>query len=75
MTRMLCARCDRPAGFIVTAGDPDTFWYRSQSSCLTCLPRSRRWAGFVGPVTVTPVGEMARPLVQGTLFDLGEARG
>ncbi len=71
MKPLQCARCDRSAGFIVAAGDPDTFWYRSETSCLTCLPRSKRWAGFVGPVTVKAIGEAAVP-VQGSLFDLPE---
>ncbi len=71
MTRMRCARCNALAGFVVTAGDVSTFWYRSESVCLSCLPKSKRWAGFVGPVTVESVGELGGVPVQGTLFDLG----
>ncbi len=69
MTAATCARCQGPAVFIVAAGDPATFWYRCESTCLTCLAASRRWAGFVGPVTLTPVGDTGTPS-QGTLFDL-----
>ncbi len=71
MKPLQCARCDTSAGFIVAAGDPDTFWYRSESTGLTCLPRSRRWASFVGPVTVKTIGDAPGP-VQGSLFDLPE---
>jgi hypothetical protein len=55
--------------YLVAAGDPATFWYRSECSCLSCLPKSRRWAGFVGSVTLTPVDQTGVP-VQGALFDL-----
>jgi hypothetical protein len=74
MRPLRCARCGRAATFIVTAGTPDTFWYRTESTCLVCLPRSKRWAQFVGPVSVVPVGELG-VFVQATLFDLpGEVR-
>jgi hypothetical protein len=64
-----CARCAAVAVFLVAAGDPATFWYRSECTCPACLPAARRWAGFVGPVTVTHLDSVG-PLVQGTLFDL-----
>ncbi len=64
-----CARCDTPARFVVSAGDSGTFWHRSEAACLVCLPRSREWAEFVGPVTLTPLGEAAAP-VQIALFEL-----
>ncbi len=53
----------------MSAGDPATFWYRSEVVCLRCLPRSRRWASFVGPVTVTPL-DQPEPGTQGALFTI-----
>jgi hypothetical protein len=64
-----CARCDTPARFAVSAGDPATFWHRSEAACQVCLPHSRQWAGFVGPVTLTPLGAPDGP-VQIALFEL-----
>ncbi|GAA5176930.1 hypothetical protein GCM10023322_00310 [Rugosimonospora acidiphila] len=69
MRRVGCARCADAAGFVVSAGDPDTFWYRSESVCLNCLAASKRWAGFVGTVTVVPV-DAPGVGVQAPLFEV-----
>jgi hypothetical protein len=65
-----CVRCDGTAAFTVTAGDRATKWHRTESVCLACLPASKRWASFVGPVSITSHGASPAATVQATLFDL-----
>jgi hypothetical protein len=74
VTRTRCARCANRAGFTVSAGDRTTFWHRSESVCLGCLPASKRWASFVGPVTVASIDLSGTP-IQATLFVLGGREG
>lgn len=74
MRRKRCARCPGPAEFTVSAGDPATFWHRSQAVCLGCLPASKRWASFVGPVIVSSIDLSGTP-VQAALFELSQREG
>jgi hypothetical protein len=69
-----CARCPSPAIVTVSAGDATTFWHRSQTVCLGCLPASKRWASFVGPVTVASIDLSGTP-IQAALFDVGGREG
>jgi hypothetical protein len=42
--------------------------------CLGCLPASKRWASFVGPVIVASIDLSGTP-VQAVLFELSQREG